>query len=79
MSFTVTYKILQVSSMILDCHKVSQDFETNLESSCKIHAIGNSSDMCHTNGILYPLHKLSVSVIATILRTTVVLAYIEVF
>ena len=35
---TVTYKILQVSSMILGCHKVSQDFETNLEHSCKILA-----------------------------------------
>ena len=35
---TVTHKILQVSSMILGCHKVSQDFETNLERSCKIHA-----------------------------------------
>ena len=35
---TVTHKILQVSSMILGCHKVSQDFETNLEHSCKIHA-----------------------------------------
>ena len=38
MVVTVTYKILQVSSMILGCHKVSQDFETNLEHSCKIHA-----------------------------------------
>ena len=30
MVVTVTYKILQVSSMILGCHKVSQDFETDL-------------------------------------------------
>ena len=46
MVVTVTYKILQVSSMILGCHKVSQDFETNLgaflQGSCKTFLVGDS-------------------------------------